>query len=126
MRGAADAVTLSGPPVPLKPNTASSLALVLHELATNAAKYGALSSSDGRLAIKWSVERDDGALRDTDLRVTWSETGGPTISAPPDRKGFGSTLIDMTVRGQMNGSIHTEWDEKGVRHELRLPLDRLR
>ena len=126
MRGAADAVTLSGPPVPLKPNVASSLALVLHELATNAAKYGALSTPDGRLAIEWSVERDDDGQRDTDLRVTWSETGGPTISAPPDRKGFGSTLIDMTVRGQMNGSIHSEWDEKGVRHDLRLPLDRLR
>ena len=114
----ADVVSLSGPPLTLNTNAASSLALVLHELATNAAKYGALSAPEGRLAIEWGQADDD-------LIVLWSETGGPPVAGPPERKGFGSTLIDMTVRGQMRGSLRTEWRNEGARYELRLPLQRL-
>ena len=118
-----DVVTLSGPVIPLSAGAASSLALVLHEMATNAAKYGALSVPDGRLEITWRTEdRPDGQPR---LHLDWVEHGGPSITAPPSRKGFGSTLIEMTVRGQLAGAIDTHWLESGVQHRLSLTLPEL-
>lgn len=124
--GAANAVSLSGPPVQLSPNAASSLSLVLHELATNAAKYGALSVPGGQLAVEWHMVGDGGGAGDERLHLAWVETGGPTIAAPPDRRGFGSKLIDMTVNGQMGGSLGSDWHADGVRHEMSMPLSRLR
>ena len=119
----ADAVTLGGPALPLSANAASSLALVLHEMATNAAKYGALSAPEGRLTIEWRIEGAD--TPDGRLHLVWTETGGPAIATPPERKGFGSTLIDLTVRGQLAGELKNAWDLGGVRHDLALRLDRL-
>ena len=119
----AEAVSLSGPALALSPNASSSLALVLHEMATNAAKYGALSAPEGKLALDWQIERADTA--EARLHLIWSETGGPTITAKPDHKGFGSTLIDMTVRGQMGGTLDADWKAAGVRYELSLPVGRL-
>ena len=116
---AADAVALTGPPVALNPNAAASLALVLHEMATNAAKYGSLSVPDGRLALEWRV---DGIGEEARLHLVWTEAGGPPVASAPDRKGFGSTLIDLTVRQQMGGKLDTAWEEAGVRHGLSLPL----
>ncbi|UWR21193.1 GAF domain-containing protein [Sulfitobacter sp. S190] len=114
----ADAITLTGPPVPLNPDAASNLALVLHEMATNAAKYGALSEESGKLVLTWdTIAGDDG----TAVHLRWSETGGPNVPGAPSTKGFGSTLIEMTVNSQMNGSMQTDWHPEGVRHDLYLP-----
>ena len=99
------------------------LALVLHELATNAAKYGALSVPDGRLEVKWRIEERPG--EEPRLNVDWIESGGPPVTTPPDRKGFGSTLIDMTIQGQLAGTLDTRWLESGAQHRLSLSLKRL-
>jgi two-component sensor histidine kinase len=78
-------ISLSGPPVALQPDLARAFALVIHELATNAAKYGSLSSAAGRLAINWNFDNNAVAL-------TWMECGGPSV-LPPAKVGFGTTLI---------------------------------
>jgi PAS domain S-box-containing protein len=85
----ADQLRLSGPPVNLPPGTATSLGLVLHELSTNAAKYGALSVPAGKVGISWTVS---GAGKDRQLLLDWRESGGPAVTRPQE-KGFGSTLI---------------------------------
>ncbi|WP_181377207.1 GAF domain-containing protein [Pontivivens insulae] len=121
MRGA-DAVTLAGPALPLEPGTASSLALVLHELATNAAKYGALSASEGKLDVTWALSDDDGAEV---LTFQWGENGGPPVAAAPTAKGFGSKLIEMTVNAQMRGRLKSDWATSGVHHTLTIPFDYL-
>lgn len=115
-------ISVSGPVVSLQAEAATSLALVLHELATNAAKHGALSMPEGELAIDWTCE-GDGPSRS--LRLTWRERGGPPVEGPPRDKGFGSTLIDMTMRGQMAGTLETDWDGAGAVHRLTLPMSRL-
>lgn len=118
---AADAVTLDGPPLPLNPDAASNLALVLHELATNAAKYGALSAKGGRLTVSWEVRKNENALEDDVVCLQWIETGGPEIVEPPETNGFGSKLIDLTVANQMKGAMSSEWLSSGVQHQLMLP-----
>ncbi|MBV8472987.1 MAG: response regulator, partial [Hyphomicrobiales bacterium] len=85
-------VTASGPPVRLRPQTALHTAMMLHELSTNAVKYGALSRPDGTVSIRWTVSGDS-------LCLDWRERGGPPIKAPVTR-GFGSTLIEQTVKGK--------------------------
>lgn len=112
------ALQLKGLPVSLKPDGATSLALVLHELATNAAKYGALSQQDGRLTVAW--ELIDFGQNDIDpkMTLTWSERGGPSVDAPPTHKGFGSRLIDLTVKGQLRGGLQSDWHRNGVEHTL--------
>ncbi|MBN9488607.1 MAG: response regulator [Alphaproteobacteria bacterium] len=100
------------------PTAATSFALVLHELATNAAKYGALSVADGRLAIQWRTTEDM-------LILTWAELGGPPVEGPPGHTGFGSRLAQMSVAGQLGGDIFFDWKSEGVRITLRAALERL-
>jgi two-component sensor histidine kinase len=76
-------------------------------LATNSAKYGALSSEDGHLDVSWTDKADT-------LVVVWAETGGPSVSAPPERQGFGSRLIRSTIRGQFAGTIAYDWAPTGL------------
>ena len=122
----ADRVTLAGPTLTLRANAASSLALVLHELATNAAKYGALSVGTGRLDVSWDVDRRTNSGEDAStLNLVWRERGGPSIDTSPTTRGFGSTLVDMTVRGQMRGTIETEWQADGVEYHIALPVARM-
>lgn len=109
---------LEGPDVALGPGGATSLALVLHELATNAAKYGALSDRAGRTDIFWRV--DDGRLV-----LAWKETGGPAIAGPPAKKGFGAELARMTAKGQLGGSFEENWRPEGVEIKLTAMLERL-
>jgi PAS domain S-box-containing protein len=104
-----------GPPVRLAPQTAQAMSVVLHELATNAVKYGALSVPDGRVAIDWRV--DDG---DT-LILHWRESGGPPVSAPPQRRGFGQRLLENTVRRQLGGELILEWAPEGLRCTVTAP-----
>ncbi|MDZ4371245.1 MAG: PAS domain-containing protein [Phenylobacterium sp.] len=105
---------LSGEAVALSPGEAVALGLVFHELATNAAKYGALSAPDGRIEVAWAVE---GAQ----LLLSWREFGGPPVTAP-SRRGFGSRLIERSLDGQMGGRAALEFAETGLICRIRLPL----
>lgn len=104
----ADRTEIEGPPVRLTAGAAQPLTLVLHELLTNAVKYGALSLAGGRLRIAWAPGAEG-------VRVEWVERGGPPIQAPPSRAGFGTTLIDANVSGQLDGAIERHWDRDGLR-----------
>ncbi len=117
-------VRLTGPAVRLTVNAALSLSMVLHELATNAAKHGAFSAPDGQVAVAWVQDPVGGKLR-----LDWREIGGPPVKVQPpsgDRKGggFGSRLIARTVR-QLGGNIEYTWDLTGLHCTLHLPCDRL-
>jgi two-component sensor histidine kinase len=111
-------VALSGPPVMLKVDAVQPLSLCLHELATNAAKYGALSVPGGRVDVSWGLQGGS-------LVLTWAETGGPRIAAPPRGAGFGSRLLDAAVRGQLGGEADLEWRETGLVCRVRIAGDRL-
>jgi PAS domain S-box-containing protein len=117
-------VQLSGPELMLRPAAAQSLALVIHELVTNAAKYGALSVEDGQLAVTWQVVGEALASR---LRLTWTETGGPPPKgAESQRKtsGFGSRLIRTSIERQLGGRLDMDWPQEGLKLAFEVPLDR--
>lgn len=111
-------IALLGPEVDIGPNTTTSLALVLHELATNAAKYGCLSGAEGKLTVEWSL---DG----TRVGLHWSEAGGPSLAKPPEFEGFGSLLARKSITGQLGGALDYDWRPDGLRVDMRLPLERL-
>jgi two-component sensor histidine kinase len=113
-----DRILLSGPEVTVGANAVTSLALVLHESATNAAKYGALSQPDGTLRIKWNILGDD-------FRFKWEETGGPAIAGPPTSRGFGSILAERSIAGQLGGIIAYDWQPAGLRLKVEIPMERL-
>lgn len=106
-----------GPPVALAAGAAQALALVLHELATNATKYGALSLATGRVQVGWTVDRDQLTLR-------WQESGGPPV-VPPAGRGFGSRLIEQSVTRSLNGTVHKDWAPAGLIATFAIPADRL-
>ena len=108
-------VRISGDDAPIAHNAATPLALIFHELATNAAKYGALSSDDGHVALTVEDAGDMMVLR-------WEEIGGPAIAAP-DSEGFGTRLIDMSMKGQLQGSWSRHFDQEGLRVELTVSKD---
>ena len=119
-RKAGDArVVLDGPDVRLPARYAINLGLVLHELVTNAAKYGALSTNAGHLEVAWSViESDD---RPKQLRIHWTESGGPAV-APPKHQGFGSRLIRRSIEGELGGYMVLNFAEGGVAYDISIPL----
>lgn len=100
--------TIYGPPVRLGTRAALALSLSLHELATNAAKYGSLSRSGGRVGIEWSVEGNR-----PDLLFLWKEIGGPPV-APPSRKGFGSHLIERGLARELEADVNIDYARHGV------------
>lgn len=104
---------LLGPQVLLVADQVQALSMIVHELATNARKYGALTAEAGRLTITWSIVPDGG------LDIVWREEGGPAVE-PPSRRGFGSRLILQLTR-QLEGDIQYHWAPEGMRAELRLP-----
>lgn len=105
----AEAFRIDGPSVPLPPKAVVSLSLALHELATNAAKYGALSVTEGRIAISWRYDPAVSSL----LEITWKETEGPAVT-PPTRKGFGTLLVERLLAAELRGSARLSYDETGV------------
>ncbi|WP_129791093.1 response regulator [Sphingosinicella sp. CPCC 101087] len=113
--GTIDAARLdvSGPDLDLAAEPALHLALVLHELATNANKYGALSNSVGKVQLGWRVENDM-------LEIDWIEIGGPPVS-PPSRRGFGTALIERSIKAE-RGTSHASYGPEGVHWKLRLPI----
>jgi len=113
LSGQADRITVEGPELLLNPQAYSTMALVIHELVTNSAKYGGLSDS-GRVWIEWKRgERDD-------LFLTWRESGGPPVK-PPARKGFGSTIIDRSVPYDLGGESGIDYKPEGVEAHFRIP-----
>ena len=102
----------------LSPRAAQTLSLALHELTTNAAKYGALSVPGGRVAIRSSVEP---AAAGPDLLVIWTESGGPAIT-PPESRGFGSVVIERGIAHDLGGTTNLEFDPAGLRCTIRFPL----
>jgi two-component sensor histidine kinase len=109
---------LEGPDLALSPAQALALGLLFHELATNAAKYGALSSPYGRVHVAWAVREDATPSR---LSITWTEERGPKVTAP-SRQGFGSRLIERSLQGELGGQAKLEFREDGLRCEISLPL----
>jgi PAS domain S-box-containing protein len=109
-------ITRSGPRLMLGEQTAVHLALVLHELATNARKYGALSVPNGRLSLKWEIQTNC----ERGLVLEWAESGGPRVSAPRER-GFGSTLIERTSKAH-GGEASIRYGSHGVTARITLPL----
>jgi PAS domain S-box-containing protein len=114
-------VTLAGPHVGVPPHAVVSLSLALHELATNALKYGALSTAAGRVELSWRLAEQDGSRR---LHLRWAERGGPTV-APPSRKGFGSRLIERSLAADLGGEVRLTFEPTGVVCEIEaeLPAD---
>ena len=113
------ALTIAGDDLLLRPRAAQTLSLALHELTTNAAKYGALSVPGGRVTIRSSVER---APSEPALLLTWTESGGPAIE-PPDHRGFGSVVIERGIAHDLGGSTSLEFDPAGIRCKICFPLD---
>ncbi|WP_427964610.1 CHASE domain-containing protein [Altererythrobacter sp.] len=110
-------VELIGPAVELAPNDALSLGLALHELATNAAKYGALSRKGGKVTITWDMAGEDGAI------IRWQESGGPQVEAQR-KPGFGTELIEKIIAHELKSPVKLEFPPEGVRCELRVPVRR--
>ena len=112
-------IEASGPSVNLTPKTALALSLALHELCTNASKYGALSVEDGRVTIDWSEE---GPPTNRRLLMTWREVGGPTVTVPM-RKGFGTRLIEKSLAGELDGEAALAFEPEGVVCRIDVPSD---
>lgn len=112
-------VSLNGPPVALVSATALSLGMIFHELATNAARYGALSDAEGRVIVDWTLT-DAG---DRQLTVIWREIGGPSVKAPV-RRGFGARLIERNIRHDLAGSLTQDYASDGLVVEMKVSLDR--
>jgi PAS domain S-box-containing protein len=105
---------IDGPAVMLKPELAQATAVALHELATNAAKYGALSVQRGQVRIEWSPAEDGR------LVLRWTEAGGPSVNAPT-RRGFGTHVMEATIRRHMGGDVRLDWRAEGLVCEITLP-----
>ena len=111
-------IETQGPTAFIRPAAAQAAAMVVHELMTNSAKYGALSCQTGLVRFTWTLD-DQG-----DLRLTWSESGGPNV-AIPRRKGFGATLLNTMVKDQLDGAITAHWGRTGASFDLCIPAHNL-
>ena len=115
-----DRLVTQGAPVCLKPNAALSLGMILHEMATNAAKHGALSVDKGRVSVNW--QREDVAGEEH-LVLRWEESGGPKVTAAPERRGFGSELMERQLNYDLKGKLEVDFDEAGLRIMIAVPVD---
>jgi PAS domain S-box-containing protein len=111
-------IEVSGPELDLKPNVVHSLTLALHELATNAAKYGALSVPDGRVSIAWELCGPAGEQQR--FRMSWRESNGPSVS-PPVRKGFGHIVISEMVASSLRGEVRLDYAPEGLSWSIDMP-----
>ena len=92
--------------------------MVLHELATNATKHGALSTNTGRVEVSWVIDK-------ACLKLTWAERGGPVVHGPPAHEGFGNVLTRNSITGQLGGQIRYDWEPTGLIVNLSVSMDRL-
>ena len=112
-------LSITGDDIKIDDQAATPIALVFHELATNSIKYGSLGTANGHVAIEIDKRADDVCIR-------WTESGGPEVKAEPLDSGFGSRLIDMSVRGQLGGQLEKKWDREGLKVSLIVPLNRIK
>jgi PAS domain S-box-containing protein len=105
---------IGGPPLMLNSDVAQSIAVALHELATNAAKYGALSVEKGHVRVEWSRAADERIV------LHWTEAGGPPVH-PPTRKGFGTHVMEAMIQGHVGGDVRLDWHAEGLACEITLP-----
>jgi len=110
---------ISGPEVVLRPEAGQAMAMVLHELATNAAKYGALSTKEGRVSIQWDRRQNGHPLR---LVLEWQEIGGPPVVAP-DKSSFGTSTIRNLIPYELGGTVDFTLAAEGVRCRVEVPAD---
>jgi two-component sensor histidine kinase/CheY-like chemotaxis protein len=103
-----------GPPATLRPAAAQSLAIAIHELTTNAVKYGALSSPGGRISVTWQMTEQG-------LLLLWDEAGGPPIAGPPERQGFGTKIIAAGIEHQLDGRVTFDWRPEGLLVSILVP-----
>jgi two-component sensor histidine kinase len=109
-----DQIAFRGSEIQLRPATAQTLALALHELVTNSAKYGALSTLSGRLSIIWEIQGDM-------LKMVWEEKGGPLVNKPASR-GFGTRSVIASIETQLGGQAEFDWRSEGLICRLSVPL----
>lgn len=114
-------ISIDGPVTLLRPEVAQSLGLALHELATNAAKYGALSVPDGRLVVTWERQRPE---EGSGVELTWVETGGPSVAAP-EQRGFGSLVIERNLARAGEADVELSFSPGGVTCRIVIPLTQL-
>ncbi len=110
-------IHLEGPDLFLKPEAAQNIGIALHELSTNAAKYGALSVPGGSISISWHVKKDTDIPR---LHMTWQESGGPAVAAP-GHKGFGHVVMDRITGQALGGTSRADFNPAGVTWQLDVP-----
>ncbi|GAA0587657.1 hypothetical protein GCM10009416_27800 [Craurococcus roseus] len=117
--GPAGRVRFGGPEVTLAAAAVQPVSMALHELATNALKHGALSAAEGRVALDWALDRPAGVLR-----LRWAETGGPALRGRPERCGFGSRVLEGTIRDQLGGRVERDWRAVGLVCDIAMPAAR--
>jgi two-component sensor histidine kinase len=115
--GVRDRATVDGAPLRIGPRTAVTLAMALHELCTNAIKYGALSVDEGRVSLSWTIE----SAPVSRLVVRWEETGGPAVT-PPEQRGFGSRMIERALAGELKAKVEMDFRREGLRCTIVAPL----
>jgi len=113
-----DMVRIYGEQIKVGAQASLTLAMIFHELANNAAKFGSLSSADGRLAVSWEVASE---VHEPTLVIDWEESGGPPVSTPA-RFGFGSRLLQQGITRQFKGSTRLDYDPSGLRCRMEIPL----
>jgi two-component sensor histidine kinase len=118
--GSTGRLSLRGEDIRLEPRQALALGMAVHELATNAAKYGALSNEAGRIEVTWTRrQKPDG--EEQWLHLSWTEHEGPPVRHP-ERRGFGSRLVDRSIRAELGGRVVADFDRSGLRVVMELPL----
>ncbi len=117
--GAQPRVRRDGPALMISASAAQPLGMALHELATNATKHGALSAPGGLVSVSWTADPAE-----EELRLDWVETGGPAVAGTPDRRGFGSRVLEATLN-QLGGTAELDWRPEGLVCRLRAPLCRI-
>jgi two-component system, chemotaxis family, sensor kinase Cph1 len=122
MEGAAIRTRLTGPEVMLRPKAALALSMAIHELVTNAAKYGALSVPDGMVDIAWALNEGGKNGEGATFALDWTERGGPPVS-PPTRRGFGRIVIEKSLAYEVDGESRLVFAVDGVRCHVRIPVE---
>lgn len=112
-------IEIKGEDVEVDDRSATPLALLVHELATNATKYGPLGEGAGRVILTT-------VLQDGNLELEWQETGGPAVAGEPEKSGFGTVLTEISITNQLGGTLARDWDAEGLRVSVRVPQENLR
>ncbi|HEY2872093.1 MAG TPA: PAS domain-containing protein [Reyranella sp.] len=115
LRTARERVSFAGDDLRLRPKSAVALSMALHELSTNALKYGALSTERGRVSVQWTTDHGR-------FRLRWQETGGPPVS-PPEHRGFGSRMIERGLAAELQGEVRIDWQPQGVVCTIDAPIE---